>query len=77
MLNIIAGYLKPDAGYVSYFDKFINELRLEDFYDSISICPQHDPLWDELTLNEHLELYATIRGVERTLIKDTCFRLIP
>jgi len=30
---------------------------------SIGICPQHDILWDDLTVGEHLLFYARLKGV--------------
>jgi ATP-binding cassette subfamily A (ABC1) protein 3 len=29
----------------------------------LGVCPQYDILFDELTVKEHLELYATFKGV--------------
>jgi len=29
----------------------------------MGVCPQHDVLWRNLTVREHLELYATLKGV--------------
>ena len=29
----------------------------------MGVCPQHDVLWPSLTVREHLELYATLKGV--------------
>ena len=28
----------------------------------VAVCPQHDPLWPELTVEEHVALYAEIKG---------------
>ena len=30
---------------------------------SIGICPQHDILWDDLTVGERLLFYARLKGV--------------
>ena len=32
-------------------------------YKSIGICPQHDILWDDLTVLEHCLFYARIKGI--------------
>ncbi|NXG67151.1 ABCAA protein, partial [Hemiprocne comata] len=29
----------------------------------LSYCPQEDPLWPDLTVHEHLQVYATVKGV--------------
>jgi len=35
---------------------------------NIGYCPQHDALWKSVTVREHLECYASIRGVKRSMI---------
>lgn len=32
-------------------------------FQRMGYCPQADALWPEITLQEHLELFARIRGV--------------
>lgn len=34
------------------------------------ICPQQDILYDELTCFEHLELYSSIKGIQKDQIKN-------
>ena len=29
----------------------------------MGVCPQHDILFDDLTVKEHLELFATFKGM--------------
>lgn len=29
----------------------------------MGVCPQHDILFDNLTVKEHLEMFATFKGV--------------
>ena len=43
-----------------------------DIFKLIGYCPQHDALWKEITLTEHLRLYASIRGVPQTRIEYVC-----
>ena len=37
--------------------------NISEAFQVMSYCPQHDALWDSITLEEHLECYAAIRGV--------------
>ncbi|NXV84456.1 ABCA8 protein, partial [Calonectris borealis] len=32
---------------------------------SLGCCPQQDPLWPDLTLHQHLEVYAAVRGMRK------------
>lgn len=34
----------------------------------IGYCPQHDALWSSLTIREHLNVYASIRGISNDQI---------
>lgn len=34
-----------------------------DRYSLLGVCPQFDCVWDDLTVQEHLALYARIKGV--------------
>lgn len=38
-------------------------------YRMIGYCPQHDALWGSLTVREHLNVYATIRGISEDQIQ--------
>lgn len=47
-------------------DVFINGKRMtEDTSRTglLNYCPQNNPLWEDITLKEHLQLFAAIRGV--------------
>lgn len=35
-------------------------------------CPQHDALWKEITLKEHMHLFASIRGIPYKTIGRVC-----
>ncbi|XP_025412978.1 ABC transporter A family member 1-like isoform X2 [Sipha flava] len=39
-------------------------------YKMIGYCPQHDALWSSLTIREHLNIYATIRGITKNQIQN-------
>eukprot|EP01133_Synstelium_polycarpum_P012374 gene12374-14517_t len=38
---------------------------------TIGVCPQHDIIWKELTVLEHLTIYAALKGVPSHLIAKT------
>ncbi|XP_030854731.1 ATP-binding cassette sub-family A member 5 isoform X4 [Strongylocentrotus purpuratus] len=39
---------------------------LSDAYASMGYCPQIDPLWDDITMREHLEGFAGFKGIHPT-----------
>jgi ATP-binding cassette, subfamily A (ABC1), member 3 len=36
----------------------------------MGVCPQHDILFEDLTVREHLELFAVFKGMESGKIKE-------
>lgn len=42
---------------------------LSEAYRQMGYCPQHDAQWKNITVREHLECYAAIRGVPRGEIR--------
>ncbi len=42
----------------------------------MGVCPQHDILYDELTVKEHLELFANFKGMVQSEIPDAVRKVI-
>jgi len=49
---------------------------MDEIRRTMGICPQHDVLYDDLTVYEHLELFATFKGMEPSKIPDACHKMI-
>jgi ABC-type multidrug transport system ATPase subunit len=64
LMRIMSGLHTPTSGkcYVNGLDvtTSINEVR-----QSLGVCPQHDLLFENLTVMEHIELYGELKGVPR------------
>lgn len=43
----------------------MNDIRM-----LLGVCPQHDILFDSLTSEEHLRLYASFKGTDSKLIES-------
>lgn len=37
---------------------------------TLGVCPQHDILYPDLTVREHLRVYAVLKGVSRSKVQD-------
>ncbi|KAJ3003704.1 hypothetical protein HKX48_001635 [Thoreauomyces humboldtii] len=61
-ISILTGLYGPTSGSatVAGFDLVKDR---ESIWNSIGVCPQHDILWDDLTIMEHLLFYARLKGV--------------
>lgn len=61
LISIMAGNLKANQGVILYKGKefgVVNEHRMV-----VSICPQYDLLWDDLTVYENMNLIGQYRGL--------------
>ena len=58
----VAGLIPPTSGRARVHGFDIGT-EMSDIRKIIGICPQHDVLWDDLTVKEHLEFFAGLKGV--------------
>lgn len=59
-ISMLTGMIEPTDGYISVF----GETELQKIRETIGVCPQHDTLYEDLTVQEHLELFASFKGLE-------------
>ncbi|XP_063681494.1 ATP-binding cassette sub-family A member 2-like isoform X2 [Bolinopsis microptera] len=59
-MSILTGMIGPTSGH--YDIRYASEEAL-DCRDTVGVCPQHNVLWDELTIAEHLLFYGQLRGM--------------
>jgi ATP-binding cassette subfamily A (ABC1) protein 3 len=50
--------------------------NIKKYQKQLGYCPQFDPLIDQMTVMETMEMYALLRGIKPSLIKKTCLSLI-
>ncbi|XP_048466978.1 ATP-binding cassette sub-family A member 5 isoform X4 [Rhincodon typus] len=62
-ISVLTGDLEPSAGQVLMGDYSTEYLQRESSVESIGYCAQVNPLWPKLTVQEHLEIYAAIKGL--------------
>ncbi|XP_049419184.1 ATP-binding cassette sub-family A member 5 [Epinephelus fuscoguttatus] len=64
IMHMLSGDTDPTAGQVLMGD-YSTEFRLVDSpVEHVGYCPQVNPLWPRITLQEHLEIYAAIKGLK-------------
>ena len=74
-ISMITGMIPPTSGRVS-----ITGMSLEDELSEIrkimGVCPQHDILYDDLTVKEHLEMFAIFKGMNKKDIPEAVDKII-
>ena len=61
-MSMITGMFAADNGAIAV-NGFDVSTQTKDARASMSLCPQHNVLYEELTVREHLRLYAAIKGM--------------
>uniref|UniRef100_A0A7M4FND9 ATP-binding cassette sub-family A member 10-like n=1 Tax=Crocodylus porosus TaxID=8502 RepID=A0A7M4FND9_CROPO len=69
-INMISGETTLSAGQVAGSQL---EASAPGF---LSYCPQENPLWPTLTVQEHLEIYAAVKGLRKEDAAVTIFRIV-
>ena len=49
---------------------------MDDIRAKIGLCPQHDTIYDDLTVEEHLQLFSTFRGITGEEMDEEVNKLI-
>ncbi len=81
LLNLLAGYLKPDDGLVTIGASFDPSRDLEVLRDFVGYVPQGDVLFSDLTVQQSLDYRLQLKfpdmekSVRHRLIRDTCRQL--
>ncbi|XP_035448265.1 cholesterol transporter ABCA5 isoform X1 [Spodoptera frugiperda] len=63
-MKIITAEERPTHGSVMLGSQNIDDSQTSAFM-MLGYCPQHDALWKNVTIREHIECYAAIRGVSK------------
>jgi ABC-type transport system involved in cytochrome c biogenesis ATPase subunit len=61
-ISMLTGMLDPSSGYAKVMGKDIRT-EMDGIRDGIGICLQHDCLFPELTVREHVSFFARIKGL--------------
>lgn len=68
-ISMLAGLLPPTSGDALVFGKNI-ATDMDEIRKNLGVCPQHDILFPELTVKEHLEIFANIKGVNEDYLEN-------
>uniref|UniRef100_A0A3Q4NBG5 Cholesterol transporter ABCA5 n=1 Tax=Neolamprologus brichardi TaxID=32507 RepID=A0A3Q4NBG5_NEOBR len=64
IMHMLAGDTDPTAGQVLLGDYSTEFRSVDNPLEHVGYCPQVNPLWPRVTLQEHLEIYAAIKGLK-------------
>lgn len=67
-ISMLVGLLPPTSGDAMVFGKNIIT-DMDEIRKGLGVCPQNDILFPELTVREHLEIFAVLKGVREELLE--------
>jgi ATP-binding cassette subfamily A (ABC1) protein 3 len=75
-INMLVGLTKPTSG-----DSFMSGNRsisrnMNEIRRNLGVCPQHDILFAELTVRQHLQMFASFKGMPNREIKEEVERMV-
>eukprot|EP00238_Polyblepharides_amylifera_P013822 CAMPEP_0196598342 /NCGR_PEP_ID=MMETSP1081-20130531/94265_1 /TAXON_ID=36882 /ORGANISM="Pyramimonas amylifera, Strain CCMP720" /LENGTH=1870 /DNA_ID=CAMNT_0041924027 /DNA_START=155 /DNA_END=5767 /DNA_ORIENTATION=+ len=73
-MQMLTGMLEPTSGEAFIDGKDIHTEMLA-IRQSLGVCPQFDILWPNLTVKEHLELYANFQGVPAASVQAEILKM--
>ncbi|CDP14120.1 unnamed protein product [Coffea canephora] len=74
-ISMLVGLLRPTSGDALIYGKSILT-DMDEIRKSLGVCPQQDILFPELTVKEHLEIFATIKGVDEDSIDSSVTEVV-
>ncbi|XP_050384664.1 ABC transporter A family member 1 isoform X2 [Argentina anserina] len=74
-ISMLVGLLRPTSGDAVVFGKNIIT-DMEEIRKELGVCPQHDILFPELTVKEHLEIFAILKGVQEDFVNSVVVDMV-
>ncbi|XP_072501629.1 ATP-binding cassette sub-family A member 9-like isoform X2 [Notamacropus eugenii] len=64
-IRMISGDIRPTAGKVVLKQRGTSMNQEDDMLQFLGYCAQENSLWKNITVREHLELYAAVKGMDK------------
>ncbi|XP_044505775.1 ABC transporter A family member 1 isoform X2 [Mangifera indica] len=68
-ISMLVGLLPPTSGDALVFGKNV-VTDMDEIRKELGVCPQQDILFPELTVREHLEMFAILKGVKEDILEN-------
>ena len=71
LISMLTGLYEATEGEALYDNmNILLSENIEDFREKIGICPQHDVLFNDLNIREHLGMFAVFKGVSSENVEN-------
>jgi len=69
-ISMLSGLIAPTEGDVNMYGKSVRH-DLDSIRADMGVCPQHDVLWGDLTVKEHLYIFAGIKRIPKADVEKS------
>lgn len=76
LVKMIAGYLSPTVGSITYTDDIDTEVSKDDIYKSVSLWGPHVSLISELSIKEMVDYYLKFKTLRAGLSREGFFETL-
>ena len=71
IISMLTGLYEATKGIAQYENvNILDSMNMEIFREKLGICPQHDILFEDLTIREHLEMFSIFKGVDSNEVEQ-------
>lgn len=74
-MSMLTGMFPPSSG-TAIINEYDIRKNIQKARSSIGLCPQHNILFDELTVREHIEFYSLLKGLNRKDVEEEVKRYV-
>lgn len=74
-MSMLTGMFSPTSG-TAYLNGHDIRTNIEGVRQSMGLCPQHNVLFDEMTVSEHLKFFGRLKGVPKVSLADEIDRYL-
>jgi len=68
-ISMLTGFMVPTSG-TAVINSYDIRREMDKVRNSLGLCPQHDVLFETLTVKEHLEFFGTLKGCPKSTLDD-------
>lgn len=68
-MSMLTGMFPPTSG-TAVINEYDIRKNIQKARSSIGLCPQHNILFDELTVREHIEFYSLLKGLDKADVEE-------
>jgi ABC-type multidrug transport system ATPase subunit len=61
LISMLTGLFPPTSGDATIYGNRITS-EMAEIRNSLGVCPQHDTVWEKLSVKDHLIVFAGIKG---------------